>query len=78
MFIRDQTSTPFTILFFQPSVYDLPGTLSSLLCYRDLGVTQGREVLRASVRTFLSNANSPPLLLHPEGATTSGILALMK
>ncbi|XP_069194839.1 lipid droplet-regulating VLDL assembly factor AUP1-like [Procambarus clarkii] len=61
-----------------PSVYDLPGALSTLLCYRDLGVTQGREVLRASARIFLSERNSPPLLLHPEGATTSGTLALMK
>ncbi|XP_042225774.1 lipid droplet-regulating VLDL assembly factor AUP1-like [Homarus americanus] len=61
-----------------PSVYDLPGALSTLLCYHDLGVTQGREVLRFNARTFLSDANSPPLLLHPEGATTSGTLALMK
>nr|XP_053654662.1 lipid droplet-regulating VLDL assembly factor AUP1-like [Cherax quadricarinatus] len=66
------------MLFFQPSVYDLPGALSTLLCYRDLGVTQGREVLRASARIFLNERNSPPLLLHPEGATTSGNLALMK
>ncbi|XP_071520096.1 lipid droplet-regulating VLDL assembly factor AUP1-like [Panulirus ornatus] len=61
-----------------PSVYDLPSALSTLLCYHDLGVTQGREVLRANARAFLSDANSPPLLLHPEGATTSGNLALMK
>lgn len=61
-----------------PSVYDLPAALSMLLCYRDLGVTQGREILRANARTFLSDANNPPLLLHPEGATTSGNLALMK
>ncbi|KAK4306273.1 hypothetical protein Pmani_021895 [Petrolisthes manimaculis] len=61
-----------------PSLYDLPGALSSLLCYRDLGVTRGREVLRANARAYLSNADCPPLLLHPEGATTSGNLALMK
>lgn len=63
---------------WQPSLYDLPGALSSLLCYRDLGVTRGREVLRANARAYLSNADCPPLLLHPEGATTSGNLALMK
>ncbi|KAK7070178.1 hypothetical protein SK128_003043 [Halocaridina rubra] len=61
-----------------PSVYDLPTALSMLLCYRDLGVTQGRDILRANARSYLSNANNPPLLLHPEGATTSGKLALMK
>lgn len=61
-----------------PSVYDLPGALSSLLCYQDMGVTQGRETLRVNARNYLANPNNPPLLLHPEGATTSGNLALMK
>lgn len=61
-----------------PSVYDLPGALSSLLCYQDMGVTQGREILRTNARNYLSNRSNPPLLLHPEGATTSGNLALMK
>ncbi|XP_042890772.1 lipid droplet-regulating VLDL assembly factor AUP1-like [Penaeus japonicus] len=61
-----------------PSVYDLPSVLSSLLCYRDLGVTQGREALRTNARSYLSDSSNPPLLLHPEGATTSGELALMK
>ncbi|KAG0716935.1 Ancient ubiquitous protein 1 [Chionoecetes opilio] len=61
-----------------PSVYDLPGALSSLLCYQELGVTQGREILRANVRNYLTDPGRPPLLLHPEGATTSGTLALMK
>lgn len=68
----------FFFLVFQPSVYDLPGALSSLLCYQDMGVTQGRETLRTNARNYLSNPNNPPLLLHPEGATTSGNLALMK
>lgn len=61
-----------------PSVYDLPAALSMLLCYRDLGVTQGREMLRTNARSYLSNGQNPPLLLHPEGATTNGTLALMK
>ncbi|XP_066951618.1 lipid droplet-regulating VLDL assembly factor AUP1-like [Macrobrachium rosenbergii] len=61
-----------------PSVYDLPAALSMLLCYRDLGVTQGREILRTNARAYLSDSRNPPLLLHPEGATTSGTLALMK
>lgn len=74
----DHLAVSLVIPCVTPSVYDLPAGLSNLLCYRDLGVTRGREALRANVRTFLSDANSPPLLLHPEGATTSGNISLMK
>ncbi|XP_076034467.1 lipid droplet-regulating VLDL assembly factor AUP1-like [Oratosquilla oratoria] len=60
-----------------PSVYDFPSALSSLLYYRDLGSSRGREVVVNNAKAYIQTA-STPLLLHPEGATTNGSVAVMK
>ena len=61
------------------SLYDLPSPVATLLCYKDLGVSQGRDALKVNARTYVNQNDSPcSLLLHPEGATTNGRIALMK
>lgn len=60
-----------------PNVWDMPVLLAWLLGYSNFGAEKGREVLENNIKKHLLESNTP-VLVFPEGTTTSGEVGLLK
>ncbi|XP_064603178.1 lipid droplet-regulating VLDL assembly factor AUP1-like isoform X2 [Liolophura sinensis] len=60
-----------------PCVWDIPDGLAWAMGFKDMGVRQGRDTLLRNVTKHCQDS-SLPVLSHPEGASTSGKVGLLK